>query len=106
MAFIIWMVMGLVFVGMGIYEYFSKRETAFGFWANAGTLPIADVKAYNRAMGKLWFVFGVVFILLGLPLLAGQNSPYILLSTIGVLLEAIAAMIVYVLKIEGKYKKK
>ncbi len=106
MAFIIWTVMGLVFAGMGIYEYFSKRETAFGFWANAETLPIADVRAYNRAMGKLWFVFGVVFILLGLPLLAGQNSPYILLSTIGVLLEAIAAMIVYVLKIEGKYKKK
>lgn len=106
MAFVIWLVMGLVFAGMGIYEFFSKRETAFGFWANAEVLPIADVKAYNRAMGKLWFVFGIVFILLGLPLLAGQNSPYILLSTIGVLFETIVTMIVYVLKIEGKYKRK
>lgn len=43
---------------------------------------------------------------LGLPLLKGQNSPLILLSIIGVMAEAIAAMAVYETVIEKKYRKK
>ena len=41
---------------------------------------VKDRKKYNAAVGKLFSVFGIVFILLGLPLLAGQNSPWIFLS--------------------------
>ena len=105
-AFLIWLAMSACFVIMGIYNIFSKKKSAFGFWANAKVFEVTDVKAYNRALGKLWCVFGVVFALLGLPLLYGQNSPYILLTILGAMLEAIAAMVVYVTVIEKKYRRK
>ncbi|MBD5478747.1 MAG: hypothetical protein HDR14_05570 [Lachnospiraceae bacterium] len=105
-AFLIWLAMSACFVIMGIYNFFSKKKSAFGFWANAKVFEVTDVKAYNRALGKLWCVFGVVFALLGLPLLYGQNSPYILLTVLGAMLEAIAAMVVYVTVIEKKYRRK
>lgn len=106
LGFIIWSVCGLFFIGMGIYDFFSKKAKPFGFWANADTLPIENVSAYNRALGKLWIVFGVIFILLGLPLLDGQNSPYIIFSILGMMVEAIVTMAVYILVIEKKYRKK
>lgn len=105
-AFIIWTIMGVFFIGMGIFDFFSKKEKPFGFWANAKTLEIENVKSYNRALGVLWMVFGILFILLGIPLLAGQNSSYIVLSILGVMFISIMAMAVYVTVIEKKYRKK
>lgn len=105
-AFIIWLVISCAFILFGIYSFISKKEVAFSFWANAEVFPVNNVKAYNRAVGKLWCVFGIVLAALGLPLLNGQNSPYILLSILGVMAEAIIAMAVYVTVIEKKYRKK
>ncbi len=103
-AFVIWVVVGLIFIGIGIFDYFSEK--AAGFWANAKTVPIGEVKKYNRAVGKLFICFGIIFILLGLPLLfSEQNSPVILLSVIGVMFAVIGTMIVY-MKIETKYRRK
>lgn len=78
-----------------------------GFWANAKTPEINDVKAYNKAVGKLWCVAAVVFVMLGFPfLVAEQNSPLFFLSVVGVVIEMIAIMVVYSLNIERKYRKK
>lgn len=44
--------------------------------------------------------------LLGTPLLGGQNSPYIVFSILGVLMETILMMAVYSLVIPKKYEKK
>lgn len=74
LAFMIWTAMSAAFIGLGIYVYLSKKEAAFGFWANAETFPVNDVKSYNKAVGKLWCIFGIIFILLGIPLLAGKNK--------------------------------
>lgn len=57
-------------------------------------------------MSKLFVGFGIVFILLSLPLLSGQNSALILLSAFGVITEAIILMAICTLVIEKKYKKK
>ena len=105
LAFMMWALLGVIFVLYGIYAACSKKEAAFGFWANAKTFPVRDVQSYNRAVGKLWVVFGIVLVLLGLPLLEGQNSPYVIISILGIMLEAIAAMAVYVTVIERKYRK-
>lgn len=105
-AFVIWALVGVFFVGMGIYDIIAKKEKPAGFWANAEQFPVADVRAYNKAVGKMWCVYGIVFILLGIPLLAGQNSPYVLLSIAGMLFASIGTMVVYVLMIEKKYRKK
>ena len=103
-GFVIWMLCSVVMVAFGIYAFFSKRIMPFGFWANAKVFEVRDVRAYNRAVGKLWCVFGFVFALLGLPLLTGENSPYIILSIMGCMVEAIGAMVVYVTVIEKKYR--
>lgn len=105
-AFFMWLILGCLFVGLGIYSFISKKAVAFSFWANAEMFPVNNVKEYNRTMGILWIVFGVVFIILGLPLLKGQNSPYIVFSILGVMAEAIAAMAIYTTVIEKKYRKK
>ena len=106
LAFIIWTIIGILFIVMGIYDLNSKKAKPFGFWANAETASIEDVKGYNRALGILWCVYGTLFMLSGLPLLGGQNSSLIIISILGVMLISIAAMVVYVVGIEPKYRKK
>ena len=103
-AFIIWAVIGLFFVGIGIYCFFAKKP--MGFWANAETFAVYNVDGYNRAVGMMWIVYGIVFALLGLPMLDGQNSPLVIISVIGIMIESIAMMIVYTVVIEKKYKTK
>ncbi len=103
LAFVIWTVCGLFFLGLGIYSFKAKKPV--GFWANAEIPPMKDLKGYNKAMGKFWCVYSVIFIPLGLPLLAGQNSAVVVISVLGIMFEMIGAMVVY-LHIEEKYKKK
>ena len=105
-AFLCWAIMGALFVVMGICILFSKSAKPFGFWANAEVASIKDVKGYNRALGILWCVYGVLFVLIGLPLLAGQNSGSIIISMLGTMFISIGAMIAYVVGIEPKYRKK
>lgn len=105
-AFGIWSLMSLAFICLGVYCFFSKREVAFGFWANAEVFPVNDIKKYNHALGRLWIVFGALLAVLGLPLLEGQNSLMILLSVVGTMILAISCMVVYVLIIEKKYRQK
>lgn len=105
-AFVIWGIIGVLFVIMGIYCFNTRKAKAFGFWANAELAPIEDVKGYNRALGILWCVYGVLFTLVGLPLLDGQDSGLIMIPILGAMLISIAAMAVYVVVIEPKYRKK
>ena len=107
-AFIVWTIMGVLFIVMGIYDMNSKKEKPFGFWANAEVGPIEDLKGYNRALGILWCVYGILFILIGLPLLIldEKNSGLIIIPVVGAMLISIGAMIVYSVGIESKYRKK
>ena len=105
-TFVIWAIMGVLFIAMGIYDLNSKKAKPFGFWANAEVAPIEDAKGYNRALGILWCVYGVLFTLIGLPLLDEQNSGLIILSILCAMLISIAAIVVYVVGIEPKYRKK
>lgn len=100
-GFIIWALFGAMIIALGIKDMFSKKPV--GFWANVETIKVRDVKKYNRATGILFVVYGAVFILLGIPLLGGQNTPYILLSIVGVMFETIIIMAVYSLLIVKKY---
>lgn len=102
-AFIIWCIVGIFIVGLGISCFFSKK--AVGFWANAKMFEVTDIKKYNASVGKLFCAYGIVFIISGFPLVEGQNSPWIILSVIAVMLESIAMMGIYTIVIEKKYKK-
>ena len=108
LAFVIWIIVGLVFTVYGTVVMCSKKEKPFGFWANAKVGPIEDLKGYNRALGILWCVYGILFILIGLPLLIldEKNSGLIIIPVVGAMLISIGAMIVYSVGIESKYRKK
>ncbi|MBE5801603.1 MAG: hypothetical protein E7319_04875 [Clostridiales bacterium] len=103
-AFLIWAAVGAGIVAAGIAALFARKPV--GFWANVETPPVSNVKKYNLAVGWLFIAFGAVFVLLGLPLLSTEGQVWILLSSLGVMGEVIAAMIVYTLVIEKKYTKK
>ena len=103
-GFLGWVIVGCFLISMGITAFFKKNT--MGFWANIKAAPVNDIKNYNYAVGKLFVLYGVVFILLGTQLLMGQNSPLILLSIVGVMIETIITMAIYSLVIEKKYKKK
>lgn len=106
LSFIIWAIIGLAFLIMGIYILNCKKTAPFGFWANANTSPIENVTSYNRALGILWCVYGILFILIGIPLLLEQIPGLIIIPILGTLFITIAAMVVYVIAIEGRYRKK
>lgn len=103
-GFIFWAIVGCLLIGIGISAFFSKKEV--GFWANAKVEPVNDIKNYNYAVGKLFVAYGVIFIFLGTPILCSQNSPLILLSILGIMVETIALMAIYTLIIEKKYRTK
>ncbi|MCI8669562.1 MAG: hypothetical protein HFI34_08600 [Lachnospiraceae bacterium] len=103
LGFILWCVFSIMFLGLAAFSWFSKNPV--GFWANADVCEVRDVKEYNHALSRLFGIFGIVTIVLGIPLLAGQNSAWVLLSVAGVMIESIIAMAVYTLVIEKKYKK-
>lgn len=102
-AFGIWCAMGVVFMFLSMCARFSKKPMRF--WANADLFEVSDVKKYNDAVAKLFCVFGIIWIFLGIPLVNEQNSAWILLSIVGAMIESIGAMVVYSLVIERKYKK-
>lgn len=103
LTFILWAAAGCIFIGIGVFCFRAKR--AMGFWANAKVMEVRDVKAYNRAMGKMWCGFGGLFILLGLPLLSGQNAPGVLITILGSVFLILAVAVIYSQIIEPKYKK-
>ena len=103
-AFLIWSLISILLAACGICAFFSKKTV--GFWANVKPIQVTDVRKYNRATGRLLCAFGVGLFPLGLPLLAGQNSPWIILSVLGTMFEIIVVMAVYTVAIEAKYQKK
>lgn len=101
-AFIIWSLVSFIFIGLGISNFYAKGVV--GFWSYVPAPEVDDVKGFNRAVGWMWIIFGILMIVFGIPLLGEQNSPYAFLSVAGVVIEIIAIMIIYT-RLVIKYKK-
>ena len=102
-GFIIWALFGCFMIGLGISAFFAKK--AVGFWANIKNFEENDLEGYNRVSVILIIVFGLIYIILCISQSIGLNSPYILLSVLGVMMETIAIMAIYSLYITKKYEK-
>ena len=103
-GFVIWWMVALIFVGIGISCLKAKEPV--GFWANSNEkIDVKAVKSYNKAMCILWVAYGIILGLLGIPLLDGQNSPWIVVTVFGVMIEVIALICIYIFGIEKKYRK-
>lgn len=95
---------GLFFLIMSIRCLHSEKPS--GFWANAEQFEVTDVRAYNKAMSKLWFVAAVLYTAIGLPLLTPANILLVILvSVVGCMIVSIGLMIFFTTVIEPKYRK-
>nr|WP_252198464.1 hypothetical protein [Clostridium sp. MCC353] len=100
--FVIICIWAVIYLCLAVYIWFSKK--AIRFWGHKRMFEVTDIRKYNHAMSKLYVAHGIVFILLGLPLLTG-HSKWIVISVAGIVVETIVFMAVYSLVIEKKYKK-
>lgn len=102
-AFIVWSMISAFFIVLGVVCFFYKKPMYF--WTVKEMYRVRDIKKYNAALGKLWIGFAIVLELLGLPLLLGQNMPWVILTLLGTAWSAIILMVLYS-KIEKKYRIK
>ena len=100
-----YILIGVCFIGFGIWLIVTKRDKPVGFWANVKDLPqVNNINGYNRAVGKLWCAYGAVMALLGLSLLGGTFG--VILTILGTCWVSIGLMVVYSVAILKKYEKK
>lgn len=101
-AFVIWSVVSAIFVIIGIVNWNSEKEV--GFFTGEAPKKRKDVKAYNRAVAKIWFFFAFGLEISGIPILfAEQNSPLVIPVIVLPIILIVAIIIVY-LKVDEKYK--
>ncbi len=101
-AFIIWSIVAVLFLGIGIGGRKSKK--AVGFFTFVRPPKVTDVNKYNHSVSVLWIIVAVIFEIMGVPFLfLEQNSPMFVIVILGVAALLIGMMIAY-LKIEAKYK--
>ena len=102
-AFIIWTLTALIFVAIGVSSRIAKEPA--GFFSGVKPPKVTDIKGYNRAVSKIWFVGAILLEIMGVPLLfLEQNSAYFIFIILFIF-PLIIGMVVAYLKIEGKYRK-
>ena len=93
-GFIIWTSCALLIIGIGIWSWNSKKPA--GFYAGVTPPEIKDVKGYNHSVAVMWFVYALLFELLGFPFLfLKQNSAMFILTIPGIVAITIALPVVY-----------
>ena len=102
-AFIIWSIVTVVFLGIGISC--RKSNEAVGFFTGSKPPVVEDVKRYNKAVSKLWFVSAGIYEVMGVPLLFLEQNSLLFIPIIFAVVIGLIVMMVAYLKIEAKYKK-
>ena len=71
-VFCVWSLSSLLFVVFGIFTLSAKKPTVF--WTHERKIEVSNVKAYNKALALLYFVYSFVILILGIP-----NIPFLFL---------------------------
>ncbi len=101
-GFVIWSITSAVMFGIAIWCLRSK--TPVGFFAGTKPPDVKDTKKYNRAVAILWFVYAILFEIMGIPLLyLKQNSAGFVPVFFGTIAITIGLMVGYVF-IEKKHR--
>lgn len=94
---------GFVGIAIGLFECLTHSKTAFGYGRYKAPFKPIDVRAYNKAVGKLWLVTGTLVCLDGLLLLTEnpeKKSVFVALSIVAIYT---LGAIYYVLVIQTKH---
>lgn len=102
-AFALWSIVSVVFLGIGISCRRSKETV--GFFTFVKPPEVRETGRYNRAVGTLWFVAACIFEAVGIPLIfLEQNSSFFLPIIFAVIILILGMMVGY-MRIEVKYRK-
>ena len=107
-ADIIWFVTvggcGVLFYLMGVYA--QRKKTPMHFWAGTTVQSeeITDVEAYNRANGRMWKMYSLVYLLSAVIWILSKTAALALMMAGGV--GGILILVWVYLKIEKKYRVK
>ena len=103
-GFVIWTAVSLVLLVIGIAAW--KADNAVAFFTGTKPPEVSDVKKYNHSIAGLWFVYAVLFELLGVPFLyAKHNAADFLWAIAGVPVITIGLMLAYN-RILRRYERK
>ena len=103
-AFCIWSLSALLFFVFGICTLSAKKPMPF--WTHERKIEVSNVKAYNKAVAFLYFVYAFTILILGVPMLfSRQNSAGFIIPVLGLPIASILMIAVYVICIEAKYRK-
>lgn len=102
-GFIIWSIVTVIFLGIGISC--RKSNEAVGFFTGCQPPVVEDVKRYNKAVSKLWFVSAGIYEVMGVPLLFLEQNSLLFIPIIFAVVFGFMIMMVVYLQIEAKYKK-
>ena len=93
-GFIIWSSITLLLLGIGIWAWNSG--TPVSFFSGVKPPEVKDVRKYNHSVAVLWFVYAVLFELLGIPFLfLKQNRALFVVSILGTVVITIGLVIAY-----------
>ena len=93
-GFVIWSAVSLMLLGIGIWT--RRSEKPAGFFSGVRPPEVSDVRQYNRAVSVIWFIYAILFEMLGIPLLVlKQNSGGFTWSMLGVVFITIALPVAY-----------
>lgn len=92
-----------IFISIGIFAL--NKKTPINFWSGTTVSPeeIRDIKAYNRANGLMWIIYGASYILYGVLGFFVSGDIITLIMIVGTLGGLILMVMVY-RRIYGKYK--
>ena len=66
-GFVIWSAVSLLLAGIGVWCL--RSDKAVGFYTGVKPPEVTDVRKYNHSVGRLWFIYALLFELLYVPLL-------------------------------------
>ncbi len=93
-GFVIWTAVALILVGIGINAWNMKEPV--GFFTGQEPPKVKDTEKYNHSVAILWFVYGTILEVFGIPLLfLEQNSPVFVISMLGPVFATIGLVVAY-----------
>ena len=102
-GFIIWTLVCLCMIGVGIWAWRSEKPV--GFFTGAKPPKVKDTKKYNHSVAILWFVYGTLLEITGIPFLfLKQNSAGFVPVYLGAIVLTIALPVAYTI-IEKKHRE-
>ncbi len=104
-GFLIYAACCALFYVYAVYVLLSKKPAGIGV-RERKRFKVKDVRGYNRDIAKLFFAYGTVLLLCGVPTILDLNPILVMMiSAMGVSFASIALFLAAI-KIEEKHRKK